>query len=258
MVLVSDDSLLNVGVNLREIHNNMPYSYYPPTNEGRALFWENILSPDAQAALTALDFSAATLASIQADAAMAIYIYRSAPQAYEAYATSMNGWGHAYLDSADGTPAPLLPVQPVMPAPPTAVKGGIEARRAAWVQTAKNAPGYDASVQGVTLRIEAAPDLFVAATYQASIFGLTSPASATVTVKFRKAAGRVDAMSFSGRKSGELGWTELGRYMATPASLHIPITTPGQPEQWEIVGRAYVKDSAIGIASSIETVLVRG
>ena len=234
------------------------YNYYPPTNEGRALWWENIESTDAQSALTALDFSAAARAAILADAAVAVYIYRTAPQAYEAYSVSMTGWGHAYLDAPDGTPTPIMPAAPVLPVAPTAVNAGIEARRAAWVQTAKNAHGYDPNVQGATLRIEMTGDTFNSATYQAIIFGLTSPASATVSAKFRKASGHVDAMAFQGRKSGSSPWIDLGRYMATPATLHIPLTTPGQAEEWEIRGHAYIKDSPIGVPSPVQTVLVRG
>ena len=236
----------------------MPNSYYPPTNEGRALWWENIQSSDAQAALTALGFSAPALASIQGDAAMAIYIFRSAPQAYEAYAASMSGWGHTYLDSPDGTPAPVLPAQPVIPVPPTAVNGGIEARRAAWVQIAKNSSAYDPLVQGATLGIEAPANNFNSVTYQAIIFGANSPSSATVSLKFRKAAGNIDAMGFQGRKAGTSAWVDLGRFMATPATLHIPLTTPGQPEEWEIRGYAYVKDAPVGVPSQAVSVLVRG
>ncbi len=236
----------------------MPNSYYPLTNEGRALWWENIQSPDAQAVLLALGLSAPVRAAIQADAAVAIYIYRTAPQAYESYATSMNGWGHVYLDSADGMPTPAVPALPVMPAPPTPVSGGIEVRRAAWVQTVKNASGYDPLVQGATLRTEMTGDSFNRETYQAVISGATSASSATVTVKFRKASGHIDSMAFQGRKAGGGAWVELGRFMATPASLHLTLATPGQPEEWEIRGHAYIKDTPVGVPSQAVSVLVRG
>ncbi len=236
----------------------MPKTYYPPTNEGRALWWENVLTDDAQAALTNLGFTAAQLAAIKADATMAVYLYRTAPQVFDTFAQSLNGWAHIYLDSPDDTTAPIQPVPPVLPAAPTAVKAGIEERRSKWVAQAKSATDYDAAVQGVTLKTEMGADSFDEATYQAVVYDAATTASATVSVKFRKANGRVDAMSFRGRKAGTAGWSELGKFMATPASLHIPLTVAGQPEEWEIQGQAYVKDSPVGLPSQIVTVLVRG
>ncbi len=51
---------------------------------------------------------------------------------------------------------------------------------------------------------------------------------------------------------------ELGRFAVTPASLHIPIATPGQAEAWEIWGQALKGDTLIGTASDHKEVLVRG
>ena len=114
-------------------------------------------------------------------------------------------------------------------------------------------------MQGATLRIEATGTPFDPATYQAVIFDLTSPASATVSAKFRKAGGHIDAMGFTGRKMAGAGaWLDLGRFMATPATLHIPIAVAGQPEEWEIRGQAYIRDTPVGLPSEIATVLVRG
>ena len=147
---------------------------------------------------------------------------------------------------------------PTMPVAPAAVLAGIEARREKWVQAVKSSTSYNPAVQGNTLRTEATGGSFNPTSYVAVITGVTCTATATVSAKFRKAGGKIAAMSFQGRKAGTSTWSDLGRFMATPAMLHIPIATPGQPEEWEIQGQAYLKDSAVGVESAIQTVLVRG
>ncbi|MEO7933052.1 MAG: hypothetical protein ABIT76_07830 [Chthoniobacterales bacterium] len=165
----------------------------------------NISTPDSLQALLDLGFTAAEASAIQLDAAWGVYLYRTLPQTYEKYTQAINGYCHGYLDAADNTPPPVLPSLPVAPATPAAVKSGIEARRAKWVQQAKASTSYDAAVQGVTLRIESTGHAFDAATYQADIFGASSDAPGTVTCKFRKAGGQIDAMSFRGPQIGHGG-----------------------------------------------------
>ena len=114
-------------------------------------------------------------------------------------------------------------------------------------------------MQGATLRIEATGTPFDPATYQAVIFDLTSAASSTVSAGFRKAGRHIDAMRFTGRKMASGGpWLDLGRLMATPATLHIPIALAGQPEEWEIRGQCYIRDTPVGLPSEIATVPVQG
>lgn len=240
--------------NLRAMIKN----YYPPTNEGRALWHENMLTQAAQDALASLGFNNGEISLIQLDSSWGVRLYRTITGAYDEYMKSLTGYVHAYLDAADGTPAPLLPTPPVLPDAPTAVLAGIEARRVKWVTRGKGSTNFDPAVQGATLRIATTGTPFDPATYQADIFGLMCPAASTVSAKFRKAGGMIDAMGFSGRKIGGGAWVDLGRFLATPASVHIPIATAGQPEEWEIVAQAYQQDTAAGLPSMIHTVMVRG
>ena len=92
-----------------------------------------------------------------------------------------------------------------------------------------------------------------------TLFGdLPEFAQNVVGARSRKARRNIDAMKFQGRKSGTLAWVDLGRFTATPASVHIPLTTQGNPELWEMTGRALIKDAEIGLASDLLEVLVRG
>ena len=122
----------------------------------------------------------------------------------------------------------MPPIAPTLTPPATAVLAAIEPRREKRVQAGKVSETFDVPVQGATLRIEATGTPFDPATYQAVIFDLTSAASSTVSAEFRKAGRHIDAMRFTGRKmaSGCPG-LDLGRLMATPATLHIPIALAG-------------------------------
>ncbi len=235
----------------------MANRYYPQTNDGRAEWWANIIS-DNGTTLAACGIPAAQITSILADAAMAVYLYRTLPNIYAGFVMSITGYIHAYLDGAIDGAAPVFPAMPTLPTSPDAVLGGIEARREKWVQAVKSSTSYNPEVQGNTLRTEGTGSGFDPASYVAVVSGVTCTATATVSAKFRKAGGNVAAMEFHGRKAGTGTWINLGRFMATPASLHIPITTPGQPEEWEIQGQACAKDTPVGQPSGIQTVLVRG
>ena len=76
---------------------------------------------------------------------------------------------------------------------------------------------------------------------------------------FRKARGKIPGVKFFGRKIGTTTLVPLGDVRTvSPATLKIPITTPGVAEEWEIQARACLKDQLVGIASDFVPVLVRG
>jgi len=233
----------------------MPASYYPETNDGRADWWRN--KTDHAAMITALN--AALAPSILADAAIAVYLYRTLPNLYDGFNKQITSYINAWLSNADGMPAPAAPPVPAWPMiPGPIVLAGIESRRARWVQTLKHAGGYDPATHGVTLHLEPAGAAFDANNYKAVIVDAQSLAPAQVSAKFRKARGSVTGVAFSGRKKGSAAFTDLGRFTVSPASLHIPIATPGQPEEWELQAQAFKGDTLIGTHSDIKPVLVRG
>jgi hypothetical protein len=127
-----------------------------------------------------------------------------------------------------------------------------------WVPTVKHSATYNPETNGQTLLLEAGSGPFQPDAYQAVIVSAQSLAPGQVEVKFRKARGAITGMAFSGHKSGSATVVDLGRFAVTPASLPIPITTPGQAEVWEIWGQALKGDTLIGQASDHKEVLVRG
>lgn len=232
--------------------------YYPDTNDGRADWWQNIVAVGTTT-LSALGFSVSQTTAINIDAQLGVYLYRTLPKTFEDFGKRVTGYISTYLSDPDGTPAPVVPAIPSWPIfSAGTTTAGLEARREKWVQLAKHASNYDPALQGATLRIEATGTPFDPATYKAIIFDATSPSPSTAACKFRKARRNIDAMKFLGRKAGTPVWVDLGRFTATPATFHIPLQTPGNPEQWELMGRALIKDQEIGIASDLLEVLVRG
>ncbi len=233
----------------------MSTPYYPETIEGRADWWQNKI--DKIGIITALDAEAAP--AILEDAKMAVYLYRTLPGLYDTFVVQVHGYINSYLTGAVGTPAPKVMPLPAWPAMPvTGVVSGIEGRRVKWVPVLKNSTGYEPTNQGVALLLESVGGAFQPDSYKAEIVSVESLAVAQVMVKFRKARGAITGMAFNGRKTGTGTFLDLGRFTVTPASLHIPIGTPGQAELWEIQGQAFKGDTLIGTPSSISEVLVRG
>jgi hypothetical protein len=233
----------------------MAASYYPQSNDGRADWWQNKI--DNIATVTALNPT--LTASVLADAKVAVYLYRTLSGLYDGFNKLVNGYISAYLSNADGTPAPTAPTVPAWPALPAAgVLAGIEGRRTKWVPLLKNATSYDPAVQGQTLQLEPDGGSFDPGSYQAIITDAQSLSAAQVSARFRKAGGNITGVAISGRKAGTAAFTDLGKFTVSPASLHIPITTPGQPEEWELQAQAFKGDTLIGTPSDIKSVLVRG
>ena len=230
--------------------------YYPTTNDGRADWWQNIVGNIGT--LSGLGFTVPQTTSITADATLAVYLYRTLPSTFEEFGKRVTGFINTYLSDPDGSPAPTPPSVPGWPAVPASASSGIEARREKWVQAAKHTTAYDPGVQGAVLRIEPTGTPFDPATYQAEIFGATSPSPGTVQCKFRKARGNIDAMAFFGRRGGTVPLVSLGRFTSTPATFTIPLLTPGTSETWDLQGRALIKDVDIGSPSDLVQVIVRG
>lgn len=235
----------------------MPRTYYPDQNDDRADWWQNILNV-GNPILTDLGLPAPQIASIMADAAWGVYLYRTLRVAYEEANTRVTGYANSITDGANGTPAPAEPTMPTWPAAPaTAVPTGIEARREMWVQTVKNNSGYDPQTTGASLRTEATATPFNPSTYMAKLDSLSSPAAKQLRFKFGKSYGKVDGVNLYGRKSGASAWVNLGRFNATPANTVVPLAD-GQPEEWQFQARAVKRDQEIGQPSPTLSAIIRG
>ena len=233
--------------------------YYPDTNLGRGEWWTN-MRDNATAVLAALGAGTPLINKINGDSIGGVFLYHTLPAVYDKLGKKINGYIQTYLYDPDGTPAPAFPTIPPMPSlgVPT-VLAGIEKRRELWVPEIRALANYDPLIQGVTLRIEPTGTPFNPATYKGVIVSLQSTAPHAVTAAFRKASGNMQGGKFLGRKIGTATLhTFADVRTVSPATLEVPITTPGVAEEWEIQFQPYLKDQAVGIVSDFATVLVRG
>ena len=60
------------------------------------------------------------------------------------------------------------------------------------------------------------------------------------------------------RRKGQTVWMKVGVFTQSEVMDATPCAPPGQPEEREYQVRSVIKDVEIGIASDIETVIVRG
>ncbi len=148
----------------------------------------------------------------------------------------------------------MVPPWPALP--PDGIVPGLEARRVQWVEQARSSAAYNPSI-GMALGIEPTGTPFDPATYQAELSALTSPASRTISGKFRKANGNIDGIDLYGRKEGTMPWGLLGRFTAMPFSALVPLAGAA-PEPWEFLARAVKREVEIGVASMVVQVIVRG
>lgn len=235
----------------------MNKSYYPVSNNNRADWWQNI-STVGTPVLTDLGFSTEGIASIMADAAWGVYLYRTLRVAYEEGTKRVTGYANSILSEPNGTPLPAPPTMPTWPTPPTGViLCGIEDRRELWVRQAKGSANYDPGTSGATLRLEPPVNPFNPGTYTARLFDLSNPAAKQVRFKFSKEYGNVDGINLYGRKNGDSAWIFLGRFNATPGNALVPLAS-SSPEEWQFQARAVKRDVEIGHPSPVMTLVIRG
>lgn len=235
----------------------MPYSsYYPPTFDGRAHWWQEILT-NGPAVFSALNYSAPQSEPILTDAKWAVYAYGTLRHPYEDFTKALTAYCNTISNGSASAvlTAPSLPAFPAAPTTSLVFVPGFEARRPKWVDTIKKNPLYTPAL-GASIGIETPHAPFDPNTYQAVLTGVMSIEAHSVTGKFRKAKDRVQGINLYGRKSGASVWTPLGRFNATPFTANVPLAG-GEPETWEFQARAVSKDHEFGLPSDAVIVIVR-
>ena len=228
-------------------------NYYPETSEGRADWWQNVLENGA-AALAALGFPEEKVAGILNDAAWAVYTYGKLHSACERYRGEVAEYISAVAAGTDGTTeqmTPELPKTPVLPeAPKTKIKCDFEQRRLKWIEEARSSAGYTHEI-GEALGLVPFPKVFDPWSFRTELHGLVCAGPKTVSGKFRKVYGNIDGIVLRGRPHGSAGWTELGRFTATPFSAAVPVGGEQAQEVWEFQARALKHDLEVGVPTEL-------
>jgi hypothetical protein len=225
-------------------------NYYPETSEGRAEWWENVARNGA-APFAAVGFTEEQIKSVMNDAAWAQYVYgavRRYADLWEAEVAAYAARIAAGVDADGLAPEPPVPAQ--WPEPPrVSIECNFERRRVEWVQEAKSAPSYTPEI-GEILGIVPLAD-FNSWTFRAVLDGLVCTGPKTVMGRFRKASGNIEGIVLRGRRHGSAGWTELGRFNATPFTAAVPLSGGTPQEEWEFQARAIKRDLEVGVPSDI-------
>ena len=237
----------------------MKKPYFPDALNDQGVWYGNFGDTFANFA-SALGFTGPEIIAILNDCKIAEWMIGSVLDPYEKLYSEVSGWVRTVLDAANGAPIPAFPMIPVWPAlPPSAtIVAGIDVRRVLWVERCKSSTNYTPDVIGVALRTEPTGTPFDPMTWQAKIRSIECTGPAQVRIKLAKASGEVDANAVYFRRHGQMVWTKLGVFTQAEITDTTPCAVPGQPEEREYLVRSVIKDVEIGIASDIETVIVRG
>ena len=234
-------------------------SYFPDALKNKAIWYGNFGSVFPSYA-SLLGFPGTEIISILNDCKIGEWAIESVLDPYEKLYSEVSGWVQNILNAPNGSPLPaqpMIPSWPVLPLNATVV-AGIDMRRIAWVERCKSSILYTPDIIGVALRTEPTGTPFDPTQWQAKIRLAECTGPAQVRLKLAKAGGEVDANAVYYRRKGQTVWIKLGIFMQAEIIDHTPCATPGQPEEREYQVRSVIKDEEIGIASDIETVIVRG
>ena len=209
---------------------------------------------------SALGFAGPEIIDILNDCKVAKWMLGSVLAPYEKLYSEVSGWVQTVLNAPNISPIPAFPMIPVWPAVPAGatILPGIDERRVKWVERCKSSPNYTPDVIGVALHTEPTGTPFDPMTWHAKIRSIECTGPAQVRIKLAKASGEVDANAVYFRRHGQMVWTKLGVFTQAEITDTTPCAVPGQPEEREYQVRSVIKDVEIGIASDIETVIVRG
>ena len=207
-----------------------------------------------------LGFQGLEIISILNDCKIAEWSIDEVLDSYGKLYSEVSGWVEAIFHAANGSPVPAQPMIPSWPALPasTTVVAGIDGRRILWVERCKSSGFYTPDIIGVALRTEPTGTPFDPTAWKADIRFIECTGPAQVRLKLAKAGGAVDANAVYCRRKGQTVWMKVGVFTQSEVFDNTPCAAPGQPEEREYQVRSVIKDVEIGIASDIETVIVRG
>ena len=237
----------------------MKKPYLSDVLKNQAIWYDNFADVFPSYA-SLLGFQGPEIISILNDCKIAAWSIDDVLEAYSDLYSEVSGWVQTILHAAQGSPVPATPMIPPWPALPgsTTLVPGIDGRRILWVERCKTSGNYTPAVIGVALRTEPTGTPFDPLTWKAVIRSLECTGPAQVRLKLAKAGGAVDANAVYCRRKGQTVWMKVGVFTQSEVVDNTPCATPGQPEEREYQVRSVIKDVEIGIASDIETVIVRG
>jgi hypothetical protein len=220
------------------------------------MIWYRNFTARFAAHATALGFSQADVAAVQADDAMLSYLVGDLLPTYTSALQARTAYKNRIKDGPLGSPGGSLPPAPPSAAAPAAVAPGVVPRLRQLVARIKAAPGYteaigfDLGIVGTDAGGSNAPTLSAKPTVKAHAI-----ANSQVRIDFSKE--KFDGVLIESRRAGETGWTSLGTDNFSPFLDTRPLLEAGKPEVREYRLRYLQRDEPVGDWTDIITATAR-
>lgn len=220
-----------------------------PKADAEFVIWLKAFAQTFAAHAAALGFTAADVATVQADAAMLDYLIGDVLPSYQSALQARTSYKNLIKDGPVGAQGGDPPSAPVVGAAPATVAPGAVPRLRQLIQRIKNAPNYTESI-GQALNIvgplKDGPGEIEAAKPKFKVVPL---AGWQMRIEYTK--GRADGVIVEGRRAGESDWVRLGFDTRSPFVDARPPLQPNAPEVREYRLRYMLNDEPVGQWSDI-------
>jgi hypothetical protein len=220
-----------------------------PNGDAEFVIWYKTFAQGFATHATALGFTAAEVAAVQADAAMLDYLIGEMLPTYQSTLQARTSYKNLIKDGPMGVPGGDPPSAPVLAAAPATVAPGIVPRLRRLIQRIKAAPNYTQAI-GQDLDIAGAEKNAPGENETAKPkTKATALSGSQVRVEFNKR--NFDGVFVEGRRKGDSDWTPLGQDLYSPFIDTRPPVQAGAPEVREYRLRFCLRDEAVGEWSDI-------
>ena len=224
------------------------HKWFPMNLQERAGWYGNF-NNNMQTIGASVGFSPAELDSINKDTENIVYVARAAVRV-EAYAKAINAYRKAFTEGDIGDATPGFPADPGFVLPHPAQPAGAFERLDNYVRRIRASPLYT-DTMGALLGIIPRQREIAAPDEAAPELTAKVAAGNEITVKFIR--GRSDGIHIDANVDAA-GWTDVGRFVKSPAVFTVPQNEARTPRGVEIRARYLDGNDPVGDLSSTVTV----
>ncbi len=224
------------------------HKWFPQSLAERAGWYGNF-NNNIQTIGASVGFAPGELDSINKDTENIVYVARAAVQV-EAYAKAINQYRKAFTEGDIGDATPEFPADPGFVLPHPAQSAGAFERLDNYVRRIRAAPTYTDAMGSLLGIIPRQRELAAPDEAAPELTAKVSPGN-EVTVKFVR--GRSDGIHIEANVDGG-GWTDMGRFVKSPAVFIVPQNEGGTPRGVEIRARYLNGNDPVGDWSDSVTV----
>lgn len=229
---------------------SVPSKTWFPQSLQERVAWFNNFNSKMQAIGTTLGFTAAELTALTSDQQVMEFLGNTIPE-LDAYSQSVRDFKDEWTQGDIGDPASTFPADvsftPPSPIPPT----GCYERLDRMVKRIKAAPAYNEETGSLLGIIPKKGDSLVESEMKPVLKASSMPGS-VVEVSFTR--GKSDGVVIETKIDNATGWSSVGKFFKSPASLNIPDGT-GLPHSVQVRARYIIGNEPVGLNSDTVNVV---